>query len=95
MAAGRLQLAGADVAGRVPGLLSADARLRSLCTPPDLHPDGPVYFLLHVPKTAGQTIQGHLAEHCAPGGLSGDLAASCARGITPGPATSPISPVRV
>jgi hypothetical protein len=36
-------------------------------SPPDLHPDAPVYFLLHVPKTAGQTIQGHLAEHCAPG----------------------------
>ena len=29
--------------------------------------DAPVYFLLHIPKTAGQTIQGHLAEHCAPG----------------------------
>jgi hypothetical protein len=29
--------------------------------------DNPVYFLLHVPKTAGQTIQVHLAEHCAPG----------------------------
>jgi TPR repeat len=28
---------------------------------------GPVYFVLHVPKTAGQTIQVHLAEHCAPG----------------------------
>ena len=27
----------------------------------------PVYFLLHIPKTAGQTIQVHLAEHCAPG----------------------------
>jgi tetratricopeptide (TPR) repeat protein len=27
----------------------------------------PVYFLLHIPKTAGQTIQQHLAEHCAPG----------------------------
>jgi hypothetical protein len=27
----------------------------------------PVYFLLHVPKTAGQTIQLHLEEHCAPG----------------------------
>jgi tetratricopeptide (TPR) repeat protein len=36
-------------------------------SPPDLHPDAPVYFLLHVPKTAGQTIQGHLSEHCAPG----------------------------
>ncbi len=33
------------------------------------HPrrDEPVYFLLHIPKTAGQTIQVHLAEHCAPG----------------------------
>ncbi len=29
--------------------------------------DEPVYFLLHIPKTAGQTIQVHLAEHCAPG----------------------------
>jgi hypothetical protein len=29
--------------------------------------NGPVYFVLHVPKTAGQTIQFHLAEHCAPG----------------------------
>ena len=28
---------------------------------------GPIYFLLHIPKTAGQTIQMHLAEHCAPG----------------------------
>jgi len=28
---------------------------------------GPVYFILHVPKTAGQTIQQHLADHCAPG----------------------------
>lgn len=27
----------------------------------------PVYFLLHIPKTAGQTIQVHLAEHCPPG----------------------------
>jgi tetratricopeptide (TPR) repeat protein len=27
----------------------------------------PVYFVLHVPKTAGQTIQFHFAEHCAPG----------------------------
>jgi hypothetical protein len=27
----------------------------------------PVYFLLHIPKTAGQTIQVHLAAHCAPG----------------------------
>ena len=26
-----------------------------------------VYFILHVPKTAGQTIQYHLAEHCPPG----------------------------
>jgi tetratricopeptide (TPR) repeat protein len=30
-------------------------------------PSAPVYFLLHIPKTAGQTIQLHLAEHCAPG----------------------------
>ncbi|MGH7052793.1 MAG: tetratricopeptide repeat protein [Stellaceae bacterium] len=27
----------------------------------------PVYFILHIPKTAGQTIQLHLAEHCPPG----------------------------
>jgi tetratricopeptide (TPR) repeat protein len=26
-----------------------------------------VYFILHIPKTAGQTIQYHLAEHCPPG----------------------------
>lgn len=37
--------------------------------PPQSDPrrDAPVYFLLHIPKTAGQTIQVHLAEHCAPG----------------------------
>jgi tetratricopeptide (TPR) repeat protein len=34
---------------------------------PDPGADGPVYFLLHIPKTAGQTIQVHLARHCAPG----------------------------
>ncbi len=33
----------------------------------DAHRDQPVYFLLHVPKTAGQTIQVHLAAHCSPG----------------------------
>ncbi|HEV2099302.1 MAG TPA: hypothetical protein VGR45_10295, partial [Stellaceae bacterium] len=27
----------------------------------------PVYFLLHIPKTAGQTIQQHFAANCAPG----------------------------
>jgi hypothetical protein len=27
----------------------------------------PVYFLLHIPKTDGQTIQQHFARHCAPG----------------------------
>jgi len=26
-----------------------------------------VYFILHIPKTAGQTIRYHLAEHCPPG----------------------------
>src|SRR5262249_4368409 len=31
------------------------------------NPSFPVYFILHIPKTAGQTIQQHLAEHCAPG----------------------------
>jgi TPR repeat len=35
--------------------------------PPDPRPADPVYFLLHVPKTAGQTIQVHLAQHCGPG----------------------------
>jgi len=30
-------------------------------------PSSPVYFILHIPKTAGQTIQQHLAEHCASG----------------------------
>jgi len=30
-------------------------------------PVSPVYFLLHVPKTAGQTIELHLREYCAPG----------------------------
>jgi tetratricopeptide (TPR) repeat protein len=30
-------------------------------------PSAPVYFILHIPKTAGQTIQQHLADHCAPG----------------------------
>jgi len=30
-------------------------------------PNSPVYFILHIPKTAGQTIQHHLAGHCAPG----------------------------
>jgi len=30
-------------------------------------PSSPVYFILHIPKTAGQTIQQHLADHCAPG----------------------------
>jgi hypothetical protein len=30
-------------------------------------PSAPVYFILHIPKTAGQTIQQHLANHCAPG----------------------------
>jgi tetratricopeptide (TPR) repeat protein len=36
-------------------------------SPPDPGAGGPVYFLLHIPKTAGQTIQVHLARHCAPG----------------------------
>jgi hypothetical protein len=27
----------------------------------------PIYFLLHIPKTAGQTIRQHFNEHCAPG----------------------------
>lgn len=29
--------------------------------------DPPVYFLLHIPKTAGQTIRRHLGEYCSPG----------------------------
>ncbi len=41
--------------------------VRGESTPADLRADGPVYFLLHIPKTAGQTIQIHLARHCAPG----------------------------
>ena len=40
---------------------------RGESTPADVRADGPVYFLLHIPKTAGQTIQVHLARHCAPG----------------------------
>jgi tetratricopeptide (TPR) repeat protein len=36
-------------------------------TKSDVEQTKPVYFLLHIPKTAGQTIQVHLAEHCAPG----------------------------
>jgi hypothetical protein len=28
-----------------------------------------VYFILHIPRTAGQTIEYHLAEHCPPGAL--------------------------
>jgi tetratricopeptide (TPR) repeat protein len=34
-------------------------------------PSFPVYFILHVPKTAGQTIQQHLGDHCVPGTLWG------------------------
>jgi tetratricopeptide (TPR) repeat protein len=34
-------------------------------------PSSPVYFILHIPKTAGQTIQHHLADHCAPGAFWG------------------------
>jgi hypothetical protein len=29
--------------------------------------NGAVYFLLHIPRTAGQTIQHHFAQHAAPG----------------------------
>jgi tetratricopeptide (TPR) repeat protein len=35
------------------------------------YPGAPVYFILHIPKTAGQTIQHHLADHCPPGVLWG------------------------
>lgn len=30
-------------------------------------PNGAVYVVLHIPKTAGQTIQEHFAAHCPPG----------------------------
>ena len=30
-------------------------------------PSSPVYFILHIPKTAGETIEFHLEEHCGPG----------------------------
>lgn len=32
-----------------------------------MEPPARVYFILHIPKTAGQTIQLHLAEHCPSG----------------------------
>ena len=35
--------------------------------PPPVDANAAVYFLLHIPRTAGQTIQYHLAEHGAPG----------------------------
>src|SRR5580704_13054935 len=35
--------------------------------PPPVDANAAVYFLLHIPRTAGQTIQYHLAEHCPPG----------------------------
>ena len=35
--------------------------------PPPVDANPAVYFLLHIPRTAGQTIQYHLAEHGAPG----------------------------
>ncbi len=31
--------------------------------------EGPVYFLLHVPKCAGTTVEGHFASHLGPGFL--------------------------
>jgi hypothetical protein len=40
----------------------------------------PVYFLLHVPKTAGQTIRRHLAGHCPP-----DVFWEPESGLPPGP----------
>jgi hypothetical protein len=30
-------------------------------------PSSPVYFILHIPKTAGETIEFHLEDHCGPG----------------------------
>lgn len=30
-------------------------------------PGSPVYFILHIPKTAGETIEFHLEDHCGPG----------------------------
>jgi len=30
---------------------------------------GPAYFCLHIPKTAGETIEYHLAAHCPPGSI--------------------------
>jgi tetratricopeptide (TPR) repeat protein len=47
--------------------------LRHLPAPEELRPNSeaedvaPVYFVLHIPKTAGQTIQTHFAEHSASG----------------------------
>jgi tetratricopeptide (TPR) repeat protein len=30
-------------------------------------PKSPVYFIFHIPKTAGETIEFHLEDHCSPG----------------------------
>src|SRR5215469_16652690 len=48
---------------------SGDATLRYCIERLEMQadPSSPVYFILHMPKTAGQTIQQHLAEHCTPG----------------------------
>ncbi len=32
-------------------------------------PNAAIYFLLHVPKTAGTTVEAHLDSHCVPGAL--------------------------
>jgi hypothetical protein len=55
------------------GTSPTQSTLRRLPAPENLRPNSeavdaaPVYFVLHIPKTAGQTIQTHFAEHCAPG----------------------------
>ncbi len=36
-------------------------------SPPRPRPDRPVYFILHVPKCAGSTVEAHLMRHMAPG----------------------------
>jgi TPR repeat len=53
--------------------LAMQSTLRQLPASEELRPNSgaedarPVYFVLHIPKTAGQTIQTHFTEHCAPG----------------------------
>src|SRR5579871_5629117 len=47
----------------------------------DRRDDDCVYFLLHIPKTAGQTLQQHFARHCAPGAF---WQTTCRVKLTPG-----------